>query len=148
MTLHKDFIIIFMLFIFSLCLVSFSKKFWKVPLFLKKNFSEISPIGPIFGVLQIKCLSKCSYFKKSPQGLLPWKIPGYALDVNQQSINPVNIYLFKVSNRNSRKMCHWHCSGVFIVKFEHILLLAPSPIAPVRYEIEIWHTTALCKRVK
>ena len=42
------------------------------------------------------------------------------------SIHPVNIYLFKFYNRNTRKMCeicsnysrHWLCSGVFIVKFE------------------------------
>ena len=59
-------------------------------------------------------------FKKSSQGPLPWKIPGYTHDVNQQSINPANVYLFKVNNRNSRKKCQWRCSGVFIINFEHI----------------------------
>ena len=48
--------------------------------------------------------------------------------------NPANIYLFKVNNKNTRKMCkvrskltiktpergHWRCSGVFIVNFERI----------------------------
>ena len=50
---------------------------------------------------------------------------------------PANIYLFKISRRNSRKKCeicskltiktqeprqrrHRRCSGVFIVNFEHI----------------------------
>ena len=50
---------------------------------------------------------------------------------------PANIYLFKFNNRNIRKRCkihskltiktseqrHWRRSGVFIVNFEHILLL-------------------------
>ena len=49
-------------------------------------------------------------------------------------ISPANIYLFKVSDRNTRKRCeirskltvktpklrHWHRSGVFNVTFEHI----------------------------
>ena len=30
--------------------------------------SEIFPLEPFFRVLQIKCLWKCSYFKKPPQG--------------------------------------------------------------------------------
>ena len=34
--------------------------------------------------------------------------------------SPANIFLFKVSNRNTRKKCQWRCSGVFIVNFEHI----------------------------
>ena len=47
---------------------------------------------------------------------------------------PVNIYLFKINNRNTRKRCqkclkltiktperrHWYHFGVFIVNFEHI----------------------------
>ena len=47
---------------------------------------------------------------------------------------PLNIYLFKVNNRNTRKRwkicskltiktperCHWRHSGIFIVNFEHI----------------------------
>ena len=55
---------------------------------------------------------------------MPSKIPGYAPDVNQQSINPANVYLFKVNNRNSRKKSHWRCSGVFIVNIENISHLA------------------------
>ena len=109
----KDFIIIFMLFIFGLCLLCFLKNLKKVPWFFKKNrvsslryFCHWSPC------VQIKCLSKCSYFKKSLQRLLLWKISGYAPDVNQQSINPGNVYLFKVNNRNSRKKCHWRCFDV------------------------------------
>ena len=109
----KDFIIIFMLFIFGLCLLCFLKNLKKCPDFFKKIeylVSDIFAIGAL--VLQIKCLSKCSYFKKSLQRLLLWKISGYAPDVNQQSINPGNVYLFKVNNRNSRKKCHWRCFDV------------------------------------
>ena len=112
----KNFIIIFMLFIFGLCLLF--KKLKTCPDFWKKKeylVSEIFPIGAFFCVLQIKCLPKSLYFKKHPQGLLPWKIPGYAPDVNQQSIITANVYLIKANNRNSRR-----CSGVFIVNFEHI----------------------------
>ena len=50
---------------------------------------------------------------------------------------PAGIYMFKVSNRNTRtrceigskltiktaERCHWRLSGVFIVNFEHILHL-------------------------
>ena len=48
---------------------------------------------------------------------------------------PANIYLFKVNNRNTRKMCvmyskftirhwrHWRRSGVYIVNFKYISLL-------------------------
>ena len=47
---------------------------------------------------------------------------------------PDNIYFFKVNNRNSCEICselpiktpercHWRCSGIFIVNFEHILHL-------------------------
>ena len=53
---------------------------------------------------------------------------------SDQAASPVNIYLFKVNNRNTRKRCkicskltintperrHWHCSDIFIVNFEHI----------------------------
>ena len=52
-------------------------------------------------------------------------------------MNPADVYLFKVNNRNIRKICetcskltiktperrHWRRSGVFIVNFEHILQL-------------------------
>ena len=75
--------------------------------------------GFYFRVLQLKCLLKCSYFKKPPQGPLPWKIPGYVPDVNQRSINPANIYLLKVNNRNRRE-CDWRYCGVFIANFEHV----------------------------
>ena len=51
--------------------------------------------------------------------------------------DPAGIYLFKVNNRNTRtrreicskltiktpEQCHWLCSGVFIVNFEHISCL-------------------------
>ena len=50
---------------------------------------------------------------------------------------PINVYLFEVDNRNTRKrydICskltiktpergHWCCSGVFIVNFEHVSYL-------------------------
>ena len=92
----KDFIIIFMLFIFGLCLLCFLKKKKKCPGFWKKNrvsslrnFSHWNLSSVC--LLQIRCLSKCSYLKKHPQGLLPWKIPGYAPDVNQRSINPATV---------------------------------------------------------
>ena len=49
------------------------------------------------------------------------------------AVSPVSIYLLKVNNKNTRKMCEicskltiktperrpWHCSGVIIVNFEH-----------------------------
>ena len=52
-------------------------------------------------------------------------------------MNPVNTYLFKINNRNTRKRCeicskltiktierhHCYLSGVFIVNFEHASLL-------------------------
>ena len=123
-TCRKDIIIIIVLLIFGLCLLCFLKNLKKCPDFWKKirvsSLRNFFPLEPFFGVLQITCLSKCSHFKKHPQGLLPWKIPGYAPDVNQQNINQANVYLIKVNNRNSRKKCHWRCSGVFIDNFEHI----------------------------
>ena len=45
--------------------------------YLGKESPKFLPAGPFFRVLQIKCLSKCPYFKKAP---LPWKISGYAAD--------------------------------------------------------------------
>ena len=39
------------------------------------------------------------------------------LSPNFKIANSADIYLFKV---NYRKSCHWHCSGVAIVHFEHI----------------------------
>ena len=48
---------------------------------------------------------------------MPWKSPGYTLDVNQQSINPVNVYLLK---ETVGKKYHWRYSGVFIANLELI----------------------------
>ena len=56
-----------------------------------------------------------------------WCIIDFQPDTN----NPANICLFKVNNKNIRKRCeicsnlttktrYWHCSGIFIVNFEHI----------------------------
>ena len=56
------------------------------------------------------------------------------MEAKSRCVNQVNIHLFKVNNRNARKMCeicstlaiktpeqrHWHCSSVFSVNFEHI----------------------------
>ena len=58
------------------------------------------------------------------------------LRLKHESISsyPANIFLFKVHNKNTRKICeiclkltiktpewrYWRCSGVFIVNFEHI----------------------------
>ena len=42
------------------------------------------------------------------------------------SFSAVNIHLFKVNNRNTRKrcgICQWRRSGAFIVNFEHIFHL-------------------------
>ena len=41
--------------------------------YLPKKSPNFFPAGSFFLVLQIKCLSKCPYFKKLP---LPWNIPG------------------------------------------------------------------------
>ena len=56
-----------------------------------------------------------------------WCIIDFQPDTN----SPANICLFKVKNKNIRKRCeicsklttktrYWHCSGIFIVNFEHI----------------------------
>ena len=85
---------------------------------------------------------------------------------------PVNIYLFKVYNRNARKRCEicskltmkapeWcrHRSGVFIVNFEHIsrlfleiLLLTLNKqmlagIKGIKISKEIWHMVIWPKNV-
>ena len=58
------------------------------------------------------------------------------INLHYACINPAKNYLFKVSNRNSRKRCeictkltiktperrHWRRSGVFIVNIEHIFI--------------------------
>ena len=46
-------------------------------MYLGKKYPKFFPAGPFFCAFQIKCLSKCSYFKRPP---LPWKIPDYAPD--------------------------------------------------------------------
>ena len=56
------------------------------------------------------------------------------VDLSDKNYTRVDIYLPKVKNRNTRTRCeicskstiktperrYWRCSGVFIVKFEHI----------------------------
>ena len=58
------------------------------------------------------------------------------INLHYACINPAKNYLFKVSNRNSRKRCeictkltiktperrHWRRSGIFIVNIEHIFI--------------------------
>ena len=48
-------------------------------LFQKYLGKTVFPDEPFFRELQIKCLSKCPYFKKPP---LPLKIPSYALVID------------------------------------------------------------------
>ena len=71
---------------------------------------------------------------------------------------PAKIYLFKVSNRNTRKMCeiclqltmktperrNWRRSGVFIVNFEHIshlLLVFRGSIVTFEQAYHVCHVT-------
>ena len=126
MALHiKHFIIIFMLFILGLCLLCFLKKFKKCRDFWKKKKKiEHSSLQNLsHWNLSLVCC-RLNVYRSTlilrNQGLLSWKIAGYAPDMNQQSINRANVCLFKVNNRNSIKKCHWRCSGVFIVNFDHI----------------------------
>ena len=73
--------------------------------------------------LRIKCLwlsDKANNFK--------------LLNLRRIETYPIDIYLLKVNNRKTRTRCeicskstiktpersHWHCSGVFIINFEHI----------------------------
>ena len=66
-----------------------------------------------------------------------FKVTKYKFQVRNKNINPANVYLFKVNNRNNRKrgeICskliiktpkrrHWRCSDVFLVNLEHTLHL-------------------------
>ena len=46
-------------------------------------------------------------------------LPQSAIHFETWRLNPANIYLFKVNNRNTRTMCEM-CSGVSIVDFESV----------------------------
>ena len=80
--------------------------------------------------------------------------------------NPADIYLLKVSNRNTRTICkicsklaiktperrQWRRSGVFIVNFEHIsrlvlvfLLLISSWQNPIKTLVNIYNGIFLCR---
>ena len=52
--------------------------------YLGENSPKFFPAEPFFRVLQIKCLSKCPYFKKPP---LPLKGPVYMPEVLLHRIN-------------------------------------------------------------
>ena len=66
-----------------------------------------------------------------------FQIQGYSMFSNLQPIISAGIYLFEVSNRNTRAIyencskltiktserCNWHCYGVFIANFEQISLI-------------------------
>ena len=42
-------------------------------------------------------------------------------DIKMMCSSPVDIYLFRVNNRNTRTRCEiWRRSGVFFANFEHI----------------------------
>ena len=44
----------------------------------------------------------------------------YGLSILSSLVPRAGIYLLKVNYRNTRNTSQWHCSGIFIVKFEHI----------------------------
>ena len=44
----------------------------------------------------------------------------YGLSILSSQVPRAGIYLLKVNYRNTRNTSQWHCSGIFIVKFEHI----------------------------
>ena len=71
------------------------------------------------------CWSHSKLITKTPEwhqttSILALFVNFKRIQQNVQHINPANIYLFKVNNKNSRKWSHWRHSGVFNVKFEHI----------------------------
>ena len=92
-----------------------------------------------------------------------WNLLKYWRDI------PVNIYLFKVNNRNTRKRCkisskltikipergHWRHTVVFIVNFEHIsylflqflLLILRFYLFPGIFILSCWHFQIACCRI-
>ena len=103
---------------------SFGPYYWKTFIFLFElfyiSFSKYWPFSNLFEPLST-FLNSYVRFK-----------------VHKFNLNPAAIYMFKVSNRNTRtrfKLCsklttktlvwyHWHRSGVFIVNSKHISHLA------------------------
>ena len=86
------------------------------------NFEHISDLALVFLLLTLS-----SYV---------WQEPKCASEMCiERKAFPVDIYMFKVNNRNTRTRCeicskltkkalerrHWRRSGVFIFNFEHIL---------------------------
>ena len=85
---------------------------WEHRLFVQDNWD----------CLQVTFFKDCGIFSR------------HCCNCNFMEINPTNIFLFKVNNRNSKKRCkiylkltiktpewrQWRCSGVFVVNFEHI----------------------------
>ena len=94
------------------------------------NFEHISHLAVVFLLLTL------NIWMPIGKGSVVWK--GLRLSnsrvVFESQRSPPNVYLFKVSIRNTRKRCeicskltintpkqhHWRSSGVFIVNFEHI----------------------------
>ena len=65
----------------------------------------------------------------------------YDLSVLLSSQVPrAGVYLLKVNYRNTRNTSQWHCSGIFIVKFEHIshLVLVFLLLFNLEHVITVW----------
>ena len=84
-------------------------------MYLGKESPKCFHTGPFFSVLQIKCLSKCPYFKKPP---LPWKIPGYAPVSEHKKSNLFRIELIFSCSIIGR---FWFFSLVLIRAFKFLL---------------------------
>ena len=94
--------------------------------------SNIELIAAKFRQNKCKWLSLCVY-KPTKQNDSVFEEAISAI-INEYSAHPTSNYMFKVKNRNTRtrseicskliiktpERCHWHCSGVIIVNFEHI----------------------------
>ena len=90
-----------------------------------KEKSDISPLRPIVSSINSYNYNLASYL---------CELLALYNALHKIAVNPVDIYMFKVNNRNTRTRCeicskvtiktperrHWRCSGVSIVNFENI----------------------------
>ena len=94
-----------------------------------KNFAVFTGKDLYWNLILIRGLATLLKRGVFHTGVFPW--------ILRNLLYSANIYLLKVSNRNTRKRCeiwpkltiktsewrHWRRSGVFIVRFEHISCL-------------------------
>ena len=117
--------------------------FCRTPRVIVPTSINILRIAVVFKSLLLYCLKQKADWFYNLQLLKFWQKNGLRLNSlslywflynTKKKHNPVNIYLFKVNNRNTTKRCEicwkltmktpewhqWRRSGVFIVNFEHI----------------------------